>query len=87
MFNSLGDAGATINGFNASMDVLHLGQLMQSIGYSGQDPFADHVLAFVQSGDSTALVLNHGGIQTTMVTLEHVMPSALPTSHSDIIWH
>jgi hypothetical protein len=69
------------------MDMLHFGQLLQSIGYTGQDPFADHVLGLVQSGDSTAVVFNHGGIQTTMVTLEHVMPSALPASHSDIIWH
>jgi beta-glucanase (GH16 family) len=88
VFNSMTSASQIAN-FNGSEDVLDVTSLLKSVGYTGTDPIADHVLNLVQSGtDSTAVMVDPTGHNpshgTTLVTLDHVLPQNVATAN---IWH
>jgi hypothetical protein len=89
LFNALNQAGATIADFQSGQDVLDVAPLLKSLGYTGQDPLADHVINLAQTGDgSTAVSVDPTGHDpahgTTLVTLEHVLPQNV---HASDIWH
>jgi Ca2+-binding RTX toxin-like protein len=77
-YNLLADAGDTITDFakGATGDVLDLRDILDSVGYAGTDPFADHFLSFTQSGANTIVSIDAdgGGIggATTLATLLNV---------------
>ena len=85
VFNSMSNAGAAIDNFHAGQDILDLAPLLHSIGYTGSDPVADHVLQFAQdpSGGTDVMIDPHGVDPShgqTVVTLANVTPQDL--SHS-----
>jgi hypothetical protein len=55
-------------------------------GYQGSDPIADHVLSLAASGDGTTISIGSGDQAHTLVTLEHVAPTALKPG-VDYVWH
>ena len=88
VFKSLSQKGADISNFHPASDALDLAPLLKSIGYTGQDPIADHLLSLKLSGvDSTAVLIDPTGghhADTLLVTLDHVLPQNL---HAQNIWH
>ena len=87
VFSGLNNTGATVQNFNPSLDTLDVAPLLQSVGYTGTNPFKDGTLTVQKVGtDSSAVLLDaHTSHATTIVTLESVLPHSLP--HHDIIWH
>jgi beta-glucanase (GH16 family) len=89
VFNTPADEGGTIANFQSGTDILDVTNLLKSVGYTGQDPLADHVLTVVQSGTDSSKVMidptgqdpNHGA---SLVTLSHVLPQNV---HATDIWH
>ena len=79
LLSSLSQSGSTIANFNTTIDTLDVRPLLHALGYAGQDPFADHVLALVQSGSNTEVnYIPPGGEAPhgeTVVTLANVLPS------------
>jgi hypothetical protein len=85
VFNNLNQAGSTIENFDPTHDTLSLTALLKAANVGGADPTANGTVTFDASGtDSTAITLHTNGHNTTLVTLDHVLPTAVP--HTDIIW-
>ena len=86
VFNNMKQAGSTIENFDPTHDTLSLTALLQANGLGATDPTANGTITIDASGaDSTAINLHNGGHVTTLVTLDHVLPTSVP--HTDIIWH
>jgi beta-glucanase (GH16 family) len=91
VFSKAADHDNVIHDFTAGHDLLDLKGAVASTGYSGADAVADHVLSFVanSSGGTNVMVDPDGsGSQAahTVVTLEHILPSALKAG-VDYVWH
>lgn len=86
VFQNTNQAGATIEHFDPTLDTINLTQLLKSANLGGADPTVSGAVTIDPSGaDSSAIVLHHNGQNTTLVTLDHVLPSSVP--HADIIWN
>jgi hypothetical protein len=88
VLHSASNTGATISDFHPGEDVLDLTPVLHAIGYTGQDPVADHVLQLTSDpSGGTDVMIDPQGVDPshgqTLVTLANVTPQDL--SHS--IWH
>lgn len=89
LFTSMAQTGADIAAFNPAQDVLDLVPLLKSIGYTGANPIAAHVVTLEANGQGGTSVMidptgqdpNHG---TLLVTLDHVAPQDV---HASNLWH
>jgi hypothetical protein len=89
VFSAMTQAGSDIAHFDASGDIIDLAPLLKTIGYTGSDPFADHVVALAPSGTSdTAVMVDPHGTDaahgTSLVTIHGVTPDHLPSAD---FWH
>jgi beta-glucanase (GH16 family) len=89
-FPDVADQGNHVTDFTPGQDLLDLRSLMKSAGYGGADPVTDNILHLVQSGSDTKIVIDpHGNgdwAAHTVVTLDHILPSAVKVG-TDLIWH
>jgi Ca2+-binding RTX toxin-like protein len=90
VFSSLADKGNHVTDFTSGQDLIDLRAMMKAIGYAGGDPVHDNVLHIMQSGTDTQVTIDphHNGDSAahTVVTLDHILPSAVKLG-SDIVWH
>jgi len=89
LFQGLNQAGSSIADFQSGQDALDVAPLLKALGYTGQDPLADHVINLAQTADgSTTVSVDPTGHDpahgTTLVTLDHVLPQQV---HASDIWH
>ena len=86
-FDHLTEAGDTITDFatGATGDVLDLGSILDDVGYTGSDAFADGVLSFVQSDRNTLISIDADGFgagpATAVATLLNVTLTAADTDN------
>jgi len=85
IWNALPTAAAHITDFDPSMDSINLTGLLQSVGYTGSNPFGDGTLSLASDGNNgTDVVYHHNGTSTTIVDLDNVATSAVITSQDFI---
>ena len=82
LYTSIRDAGDTITDFVPGKDVLDVGALLTSLGYTGSDPIADGWLRFVAlSRNATSVEIDADGpgpgVSRSLVTLLGVNSSTL----------
>jgi len=86
-FDLLTEAGDTIADFatGATGDVLDLSSILDDVGYTGSDAFADGVLSFDRSGRNTVISIDADGFgagpATTVATLLNVTLTAADTDN------
>jgi cell division septation protein DedD len=90
-FPRVADHGNVITDFTAGTDVLDFRGMLSDSHYSGSNPVTDHVLNIAADGHGgTAISIDHDGTGPgsahAVVTLQHVLPSALHAG-TDYIWH
>jgi beta-glucanase (GH16 family) len=91
VFSKAADHDNVIHDFTSGYDLLDLKGAVASTGYTGTDAVADHVLAFAADGaGGTTITIDPDGsggqAGHTVVTLEHVLPTALKAG-VDYVWH
>ncbi len=80
-YQSLADGGDSISDFNATEDVINVGEIFGSTNYSSQNPFAEYV-QLTQVGSSTQVGIDPDGSAGTnpfevLTTLENTTASSL----------
>jgi hypothetical protein len=87
VYSNLAQANATIEHFDPTLDTVNVVALLKAQNLvSGADPTSNGTITIDPSGtDSTAIVFHNHGQNTTLVTLDHVLPTSVP--HTDIVWH
>jgi hypothetical protein len=80
VFDTLGAAPVTIQGFHPGEDILDIAPVLKAAGYTGQDPIADGLLHGVADGANTVVMLG----DVKLATLDGVQPNQL--QHADF-WH
>jgi hypothetical protein len=90
-FPRAADHGNVITDFTVGTDALDFRGMLSDSHYSGSNPVRDHVLNIAADGHGgTAISLDHDGTGPgsahAVVTLQHVLPSALHAG-TDYIWH
>jgi beta-glucanase (GH16 family) len=80
-----------IHDFAADTDVIDVRAALKSAGYSGTDPVADHYLSLVADGTGGTTLMfdadgNGAGEAHKLVTIEHVLPTALKMG-TELVWH
>jgi Ca2+-binding RTX toxin-like protein len=90
IFSKAADHDNVIHDFARGQDMLDLRGAVASTGYNGADAVKDGILKLAAAGDGTVISIDSDGANGqpahTLVTIEHVAPSALKAG-ADFLWH
>jgi beta-glucanase (GH16 family) len=91
VFADKADHDNVVHDFAVGADMIDLSGALKSAGYTGSNAVADHYISLVQAGaDGTTIMIdpdgNGAGAAHKLVTIEHVLPSALKMG-ADVVWH
>jgi Ca2+-binding RTX toxin-like protein len=91
VFADKADHDNVIHDFTLGADMIDLSGALKSAGYTGSNAVTDRYVSLVQAGaDGTTIMIdpdgNGAGAAHKLVTIEHVLPSALKMG-ADVVWH